>query len=371
MRSVQAARIPPNQSALTSKFFLGTPNFFGQYGSARPSSRCGDESWIPSGEIRPARDGSRSKKLGKVDLLSFPHARKALAALVIASSCLITANATAVTYLDDCANNGVVLTSQVSLGYLDVPSGGSTATTATFAPGSPPPPGVDHASTTVGPILVVNPTVSGSTATTPSPLVKIPAVGDPKDHVEVTAEAYFEFGTPSGTQPEDTFRFRAEGLASAVNAHLFSGNPADAHARVIHRIEFFNDLVPASGPATTCSGLINLPDLRPLEPHEATLKLEVIQNPSTTPTVLLTQAAGDPAASFALVPGTQYALRYEYEYIVPHGIDPPFDGTYSVTLASPPPVPTAPAGLVVLLLSLAGTGGWMLRTLRRRENATH
>ena len=70
-----------------------------------------------------------------------------------ATTLLAVTNASAVTYLDDCANNGVLLTSQVALGFLDVPGPGSTATTGTFPYGSPPPAGVDHATTVVGPVL--------------------------------------------------------------------------------------------------------------------------------------------------------------------------------------------------------------------------
>ena len=180
---------------------------------------------------------------------------------------LAATNASACTYLDDCANNGVLLTSEVALGFLDVPGGGFTATTGTFPYGSPPPAGVDHATTVVGPVLVVNPAVSGSTGTVPSPLIKTPATGAPKDQVETAAELYLEFGTPSGSVPDDTISFRAQGVASAVNAFLISGNPADAQTLVKHRVEFFNDVVPASGPSTTCSGNLNLPDMPPLAPY--------------------------------------------------------------------------------------------------------
>ena len=279
---------------------------------------------------------------------------------------LCATNASARTYLDDCANNGVLLTSEVSLGFLDVPGGGFTATTGSFPYGSPPPPGVDHATTVVGPVLVVNPTVSGSTATSPSPLVKTPASGAPKDQVETAAELYFEFGTPSGSTPDDTFSFRAQGVASAVNAFLISGNPADAQTGVLHRVEFFNDLVPASGPATTCSGNLRLPEMPALASFETTRKLEVIQNPATSPVLLLSQSAGDPATSFTLVPGTQYEIRYAYEYIVPHGIDPPFDGGYDITVTPPPTVPTGGgAGALLLISALGITGSLTIRVLRR------
>jgi hypothetical protein len=106
--------------------------------------------------------------------------------------------------------------------------------------------------------------------------------------------------------------------------------------------------------------------MRTLQPFEVTLKLEVIENPAVSPITLLTQSPGDPATSFILVPGTGYELRYEYEYIVPHGVDPPFDGAYSLTVSSPPAVPMFSEGMFVLLLGLSGTGWWMLRAMRRR-----
>lgn len=276
-------------------------------------------------------------------------------------------NASAITYLDDCANNGVILNSEVSLGYLDIFGAPSTAITGTFPYGSPPPAGLDHATTVVGPVLVVNPTVSGSTATSPSLLVKTPFVGTPKDRVEVAAELFFEFGTPSGSQPEDTFVFRAEGLGSAVSAGLLSAAPADAQTRVVHHVEFYNDLMPASGPATTCSGNIRLPNMPSLVAYEIKRELQVIANPATSPTVVLTHSAGDAATSFTLTPGTGYAIDYQYEYRVPFGIDPPFDGTLTVTMSPPPAVPTTTLGPAVLLLCLTGTSWLMLSAMDRRR----
>ena len=92
------------------------------------------------------------------------------------------------TYLDDCANNGVILKSQISLGYLDTAGVPASATFSTFAPGAPVPGGFDHVTTNLGPVLIVNPTTFGSTATTPPLLVKTPPVGQAKDRVEVEAE---------------------------------------------------------------------------------------------------------------------------------------------------------------------------------------
>ena len=263
--------------------------------------------------------------------------------------------AQAVTYLDDCANNGVNLESDVSLGYLNVPGAPPTAVLGTFPAGAPVPPGFDHVTTHIGPVLVVNPpSVSGSTATTPPTLTIAPATGPLKDRVDFTAEAFFEFGTPSGSFGQDTFRFRALGNASAVGAQLIAGDPADGQARVQHRIYFFNDLVPAGGPATTCAGGLQLPNMRTLAPYEVGMKLDVIEDYAVSPTVVVSQGPGDPATSFVLNPGKGYMLRYEYEYRVPHGIDPPFDGSYAVTIAPPPPVPSFGKGWggITLLLSL-------------------
>jgi hypothetical protein len=267
------------------------------------------------------------------------------------------------TYLDDCANNGVILKSQVSLGYLDTPGVPASATFSTFAPGAAVPGGFDHVTTNLGPVLIVNPTTFGSTATTPPVLVKTPPVGQPKDRVEVEAEAYFEFGTPSGSTAEDTFRFTATGMVSAVSSELWSGFPGDGQTRVEHTASFYNDLVPVSGPAATCSGVITLPAMRSLAVHELYMKLEVIRAPSSSPTVILTQSAGDPARTFALVPGTEYELKYEYEYRVPFGIDPAFDGGYELTISPAPSVPglSNVMGAVLLLLALVGIGSFLWR----------
>ena len=275
------------------------------------------------------------------------------------------------TYLDDCANNGVILKSQISLGYLDTAGVPASATFSTFAPGTPVPGGFDHVTTNLGPVLIVNPTTFGSTATTPPLLVKTPPVGQAKDRVEVEAEAYFEFGTPSGSAAEDTFRFTAQGLVSAVSSELWSGFPGDGQTRVEHTASFYNDLVPVSGPATTCSGVITLPAMRALDVYELYMKLEVIRDPSTSPTVILTQSAGDPDQTFALVPGTEYELKYEYEYRVPFGIDPAFDGGYELAIAPAPTVPglSDVTGGMLLLLGLVVMGSFLWRHEGRRSSA--
>ena len=298
-------------------------------------------------------------------------------ALLFATALLAAPQASAVTYLDDCANNGVLLSSNYELGFYDplgTPPASRTATSGSFPPGSPPPAGFDNAASANLNVLVVNPTSSGSTATTPSPLVMTPFMGAPKDRVELVQELKLEFGTPSGTTPTDEFIFRAEGMASAVGAQLISGNPARARVLVTHVVDFYNDLVPAGGPAPSCFGVLNLPSMPALAPYETIRELEVVKTPSTSPTVELVQSSGDGPASFTLTPGTEYSIIYQYEYDVPHGIDPPFNGTYTVTTSPPSPAPAVPTTSAlpgfVLLLALAGTGGLMLSVLRSRSSFT-
>ncbi|MGB0622015.1 MAG: hypothetical protein ACPGVZ_21315, partial [Myxococcota bacterium] len=53
------------------------------------------------------------------------------------------------------------------------------------------------------------------------------------------------------------------------------------------------------------------------------------------------------------------------EYIVPHGIDPPFDGGYEITVTPPPTVPTGGGVGALLLVSALGITGALTIRLRR------
>ncbi|MFP8877817.1 MAG: hypothetical protein VCB99_13125, partial [Myxococcota bacterium] len=107
--------------------------------------------------------------------------------------CLLLATAwalpsAAVTYLDDCAHNGVVLESELTIGYQGVGS-----TTGMFVP-SLPPPALDLVlSSPPAQTLVVNPSPSGVAAI--GPITRLPLGGGVpmKDQVKGRVESFFEF----------------------------------------------------------------------------------------------------------------------------------------------------------------------------------
>ena len=113
------------------------------------------------------------------------------------------------TYLGPCAQNGVLMFAQLTLSYDGaVPTLGDSTTVPDSA-GPVVPPGTD-----------VEALVS------PPPF--LPTTGDAKDNITATMSSRFDFGTPVGATPLDTFEFDLAASASAVAALNFSGNPADA-----------------------------------------------------------------------------------------------------------------------------------------------
>ena len=95
------------------------------------------------------------------------------------------APAVAITYLDDCAHNGVLLKSELTIGYQGVGH-----TVGTFVPGFPIPP-VDLAlSVPPASQLVVNPAPGGVAAI--GPITRFPlGGGGGKDQVQGRVESFF------------------------------------------------------------------------------------------------------------------------------------------------------------------------------------
>ena len=262
-----------------------------------------------------------------------------------------------VTYLDDCAHNGVLLKSELTVGYEGIGS-----TNGNFVPGSPPPP-VDLAHS-VPPVqtLVVNPSPSGVAAI--GPVTRLPLGGGAmKDQVQGRVESFFEFGTPSGTRPTDTFRLRAVGVGSSVASFNSAGNEAAAHVFAHATAEFYNGLTPISGPATTCVGVIWLAQMRGLLPFETLMELRVVQDPTGAPIVVANQVPGDPPLLVTLVPDQGYLIEFRYEYHVPFGMDPNFDASVEFNVLPPATVPAMDGvergvlvGLLVALAAFAIVG---------------
>lgn len=246
----------------------------------------------------------------------------AIAAVAIAGS------AHAATHLATCSLNGVSLSSDITVGFVGVGSGAGD-----FTSGS----GSDLALASLGP--------TGSALATAS---IVPAVGDPKDKAEGSVEARFEFGTPVGTTPFDTFKFEATGVGSALNATNLAGNASAASVVGQATVEFFVDIVPPND----CDGFIQLSDLRALAPFETFLEVNVIQDPGLpTQTLLATIPDGSPGQVIPIVEDKGYLIQFDYELFVPNGVDPPFSIVFSGAVSSSLPAP-ALGGRGALLLGL-------------------
>lgn len=153
---------------------------------------------------------------------------------------------------------------------------------------------------------------------------------------------------------------------SAVLSLNIAGNPADGVVIVKANAEFFLDPAPAG----VCMGKIQLPPLRPLVAHELALKVTVIENPVTTPVVLHTQDAGDPAAIIVVSPNSLYRIALDYSLRVPFGVDPPFSLLYAPTVSTVTPAPVLGEGQLMLFALLLGAAGMAaIWTLRGRGSA--
>ena len=293
-----------------------------------------------------------------------------LACLLLAA--VWAAPSAAVTYLDDCAHNGIQLKSELTIGYQ-----GPGGTTGTFVPGFPPPALDLVVSSPPAQALVVNPLPSGVAAI--GPITRLPLGGSVtmKDRVQGRVESFFEFGTPSGARPNDTFRLRALGMGSAVSSMNSAGNPADAHVFARASAEFFNGLTPISGPATTCAGVIWLTQMRGLLAFETLMELRVVQDFTGTPVVVANQVAGDPPLLVTLVPGESYLIEFRYEYHVPFGMDPNFDASVEFNVLPPVTVPAMDGAergvLVALFIGLAALAmaGMRARSVAQAKQRGH
>lgn len=264
----------------------------------------------------------------------------ALLTLTLAAS----GEARADTYLSACAQNGVIVTADLTLTY-DGLFPGLGDSTNKFATDS----------------VVLPGTVADAVSPPVPPLVLLPATGDPKpDMISAVASSRFEFGTPSGTTPLDTFEFDVAGNASALGAFNSTGNPADAVVHVAADAVFFVDPAPAGA----CPGKIQLAALRTLLPYETTLKVTVTENPFTTPVIKAVQVPGSPEVNVIVNPSNTYRIDLVYEVRVPHGIDPPFGVTipFSVKAVNLLPTMNTPAALVLALLIGATAVLFRLRT---------
>jgi hypothetical protein len=145
----------------------------------------------------------------------------------------------------------------------------------------------------------------------------------PGDEVRIDVLNRFEFGDPFGTGAvkHDTWTFRAEGAASAVNAAL-GNEPANALVRAFGSAALFVD--PIHAPVNTAIGQIVIDAIRPLTSKEAALGASINFVLLENDAPVLELAAGAPSAAYDIVVGRSYKLQATYYLDVPFGTDPPF-----------------------------------------------
>jgi hypothetical protein len=187
-----------------------------------------------------------------------------------------------------------------------------------------------------------------------------PGGGGPKDQVDGSMKSSFEFGSPLGSVSQDTLRLEAIGIASTVDATNSAGNPAGAEVSGEARAEFFIDIVAG----TDCDTFFNMPAVRLLEPFETFLEINVIRNPGGTSQLLATLSPGAPAQTILLPEDSSFLIQLNYDYSLPHGIDPPFGISYAVTVGAAPVPGLGIEATIVVGLLLLGLGTVFLRVRR-------
>lgn len=264
-------------------------------------------------------------------------------------------SAQAAPFLVSCAPNGVLLDSELTVGYDDPLT---VMTPVTIPPAAP---GADVVRT-LGPTTLVVAPSPPSGISTAGPITRAPiGGGGAKDLVVAQTSSEFEYSAPLGTPGSDTFRLRAYGSGSAVSAFDAAGVAADAYVASRVQAEFYNEATPTSAPPpTNCNGQIALPPLRALAPYEVTLQVSILEQIGGVGPINLvyTHNPGAGPANITLQRGARYQVVLDYELRVPHGIDPPFDADVTFTVTSAAAVPSASAfGRVALILlsMLVGT----------------
>ena len=234
------------------------------------------------------------------------------------------------------APNGIRLTADLIVGFQ-----GATVTDA-FAPATAS--------------ELINPEVgpSGSVAT---PLfIRAPFTGDPKDTAEGKMLVLIEFGPPvvGATVPEDTITFTAHAVASAVNAKNSIGEEASAFVFLTGTVEFALDAAFAGLPSGAPTGLFTISNTFVLDPFELGDIRVLIDGVLVSTTPL---GAGD--VIVPLLTDHFYSFQVRDGLIVPFGIDPVLDRTFSATVTvipEPSTVALAAFGFVAL-----AAWGWRRR----------
>ena len=273
-------------------------------------------------------------------------------------------SAEAANYLANCVPNGIILGSEMVIGYHDP----AAPPAPVLIP--PPAPLANLVHVVAAPVVVVS-SMGAYGIVTAGPITKLPLGGGlAKDQVVGRFSSEFEYALPVGTRPLDSFRLRANGSGSAVAAFDLAMGPADALVQGRATAEFFVDTLPAGTPLPpppNCAGTVFLPPLRPLAPHEVVLQLTVLRAAGGVMVPIYTQVPGGPPATVAIGPAALYRVVLDYTLRVPHGVDPSFDVDLEITVNEEVPAPgLAPFGLALVALGFLAVGGGLLLRGRAR-----
>jgi len=147
----------------------------------------------------------------------------------------------------------------------------------------------------------------------------------------------------------DRLDFHFSGVVSATSAQTSSAEAADAGVGVKGDVNL--SIAPITAAPGTVLGYLNLGTLAGLDPFSSLLlEWRDFAGVSTIPTITSLPIGAAPL-SLALVSDHSYQLHFDFNVLVPNGIDPPFDYSFSTTVSETAvPLP----GSLWLLLSALG-----------------
>ena len=259
--------------------------------------------------------------------------------------------------LHDFAPNFATLDTEMWLIYEDTHGSGTTDT-----------------STATGPHVIANSYLSNHYDSVAAPLMLTPGGGSTyaKDYITGATRFNLDFGSPvlGSTLPDDQFTLDISGTMSAMDAHNSAGDPSDAKVEVKALSKFYIDASHGGGTSGARVGYL-LFDKLALNSFETKKNVFVTEiHPGSGARVYSDFYGPHPAVSVPLIGDRFYEVSFEYQAIVPYGVDPPYHCPYGYQTSYGNPyggggsgVPE-PATLALMVIALGGVAA-----VRRRRSA--
>ena len=192
--------------------------------------------------------------------------------------------------------------------------------------------GTKDDSSASGPHVIANSRVSNHYDSIATPPTLLPGGGSSytKDYISGRLEFNLDFGSPvfGSTLPDDTFSVNIQGVMSAMDAHNAAGHKADAIVDAKAVSKFYIDATYGGGTPGTRVGFVLFPKLE-LGPFDTVKNITVAETDPLTSAIVSTSFIGPhPDVAMPILGDRFYEITFEYEALVPYGVDPPYQCPY-------------------------------------------